>query len=1282
MKKLKIALSLIFALTFSLFLVACGGGNKEVTDIELEGMTTEFKEGEAFTTGDLVVTVYYRGSDEPVVLEAGQYEVDSSAYKAMSAGTYQIIITPEQTPAEGAQPVTRSYEVTVDHNWTDNGDGTFTCQCGAKRESFSGLTDTIETTAWGNPATLTEVSEQSPATAPIAGENHVSYGSLVAGQSKALTLKILTVDTGSAWNTPLMGIRNGADGVLPREDNWVIATAAGFVAPWGTSTGYSASIGTATTASTEWEVFTRGTSWTAADIEGGTIVVTYDYSLDSIMTIRHALTKADGTEIELIYSIKLPDAAYEIVAYGEKCTYQVTNIESVMNREVTGLTATPPTATVQPEGKKFDTAGITTEASMSAGSPVVNSYNAYAYIDVVTANEDGTTTTTPTRVNLSTEPLQAGMYDFNVEFAGEVYYFTSDGTADGTDLITVIPSEFTAVGTSAVSKDGVVFDAPNVSFDYAVDDAEEGIVINGSGQAGMLTAKQQAALDTDASAFVAFKISSLAEGVTAVSVNGGYAALNGSVIDVVLPLGSSYTLTISAGETVVQEATIDLSAVTAPTAGAYIAESDFTLDAGGTYTVVYTGLSNVSSLQLFTGGVRDTVKEVQDAIAADGQYTALNGQLYINSVEETAEGLVVVYEVAPPQIVNLSASNAFRSVEVRDADGETLVAQTLYYNMTFSEKPSGSYAKIGDDTVVYVSRDMMYVIKGVTGESVDGNLEYTDLFIDATLNIQNKVGESFNVSVSTSADGVAPDASNTITSSVNSTGKVISLGNVGDTTDYDYGALIMYQFSVTLLGLRTEDNAATYYFTANEDTVNGQETYTVYTVTGNEIEAKEVTPTGERSEMQAFSCVQDGIYAYTDENGFIYGSLITPATGVHTWGAETEGVATCEVCGATKETVAIDENSYYEVVLLKEGNIFLNNTADGWWVVDYQLGKQTVSGDFVMKYTWNQDNDPNYVSDGAFVISLADGSTTDDLRKRFLEGATDNAWTAVANVNNSLWTNENVSYVIYHNGEEAAYPENALDQTNKPWNGDYSFVIRRLGTTLTVEESLTTKAGDVWTSELVIGNFTEADLSVAFWGNPYYTNNNRVTVGEVTKVIDIAGDSNNQTIGAIANAAETGISVSATILGHSGDWGTVVIRPESGMLVTLPNLDPFANTVGFPATNCYPSWQPDYLVGEGATWDCFFNATTPYYLTISISNEDGVKYYRDGELMIQYYANGTLSNGTSYVYEFVEILLDDIAENGFTFMSATAEGATTTDLHIQGAVSDAEALALYQAQAK
>ena len=155
MKKLKIALSLLFALTFSLFLVACGGG-KEVTEIQLEGQKTSFVEGEAFSTGDLTVTVYYRGSDEPVVLEADQYEVDSSAYNPNQAGEYSIVITPEQEPAEGAQPVTMTYLVTVEHNWQDNGDGTFSCDCGASRTSLSGLTDTVTTVAWGNQATLTE----------------------------------------------------------------------------------------------------------------------------------------------------------------------------------------------------------------------------------------------------------------------------------------------------------------------------------------------------------------------------------------------------------------------------------------------------------------------------------------------------------------------------------------------------------------------------------------------------------------------------------------------------------------------------------------------------------------------------------------------------------------------------------------------------------------------------------------------------------------------------------------------------------------------------------------------------------------------------------------------------------------------------------------------------------------------------------------------------------------------------------------------------------------------
>ena len=423
MKKLKIALSLIFALTFSLFLVACGGGG-EVMDIVIntENAKTEFKEGEAFDATGLVVSVYYRGKDDPVTLEEGKYSIDSSKFDSSKPGTYEIVVDPEQTPAENAQRVTKTYTVTVVHNWTFDENGNATCPCGAKQTTLNDLTDTVTTVAWGSQATLTEQSANSPAVAPIAGENHVNYGVLVPGQTTQLTLKILEVDTGSTWNTPLMGVRNGVDGLIPREDSWVIGSCAGFSVPEGGTSGAPQS-GTATKDSTPWVVYKSGDVINAADLVGGTVVVSYEYSSDSVMTIRHTLTMANGSTKTQTNSFAVPRASYEIVAYGEKVTYQVTKINEIMNNEVLGFTAELPDNVYQPEGKLFDTTGLTTSAAMSDNTTIDNSYNAYAMLDVV--NEDGTTT--PTRMNLATTPLSAEMYDFYVEFAGVPFYFTSTG---------------------------------------------------------------------------------------------------------------------------------------------------------------------------------------------------------------------------------------------------------------------------------------------------------------------------------------------------------------------------------------------------------------------------------------------------------------------------------------------------------------------------------------------------------------------------------------------------------------------------------------------------------------------------------------------------------------------------------------------------------------------------------------------------------------------------------------------------------------------------------------
>ncbi len=1281
MKKLRIALAVVFSLCFSLFLVACGGG-KEVTEIELSGGTRTFTEGEAFSTGDLQVTVYYRGSDKAVVLESGKYEVDDSAYNPDKAGTYTIVITPEQTPAEGAQPVTATYDVTVEHSWTASTEeaGTEVCGCGAKRTNLTGLNDKMVMIEWNNPATI-EISENSPAEAPSNGENHVTYGVLVAGQTMTLTLQIDAADASQNWFAPLMGFRNGADGVLPREDLWVIVDAgkSGYTTP-GMTAG-TAATGSATTESPLWQVYYRGEAINAGDMQPSgdqkaTVVVQYDYTSDSIMYIRHTLTPAGGGATkELIYSVLVPNASYEICAYGEKCEYTVTAVETVMNTYMTGFEGKITANQIQAEGKMFDTSGIESTATMSDGNKVEDLFNAYAMLD-------------GSIVNLAVTPLAAGMTDFYIEFAGAQYYLTSDGTADGQDSVTVLPTEFTQVTASAVVK-GEVFDAPQVAADYAVNAAGDAVEIVVTGTANMLTAAQKEALGTDKSAFVAFKLSALSEGVTAVSVdNGGYAVLADGIIEVVLPVGADYTVTITAGETT-QTAKVNMSGVTAPTAGAYVSASDFTLDAGGTYTVVYTGLSDIDSLSLVTGGKRDTIADIKAEITAEGQYTALRNQMYINSVEETEEGLVVVYEVTAPQIVNLSATNVSRAVEIRNADNESLASLTLYYNMSFSDAPSGEYAKISDDTVVFISGDLMYVIKGVTAESVAGKLDYTDLFIDATLNIENDLGQPYDVSISSSADGTKADVNNTITLSSGATAKVVTLGNVADDTDYDYGALLVYQFSVTALGLRTEDTAEVFRFTANEDNTNGQETYTIFTVTGNEITSEVVTPTGERTETQGFSCVSDGIEVYTTEDGFKYGAIITPATGVHEFGEFVEDVATCSVCGATKTKIAIDESSYYEVIMLAPtgGEPVVNTDTDGadWWVGT--MGQETLVGNFQIRYTWTNTRDAAYLSDGALMLIDAetDSATPSGLYKRFLEGATSEGFTAVADVTGStLWGEDAViTQKVYQNGTETTYPANAFDQGKTTWEGDYEVIATRIGTTLTIEEKVVLASGDTWTGVLTIENFSTVALTAQIGGNAFWLDNIRVTVATVNTVVDKAGDAAGTVVAPIAGLEGSGLSISATISGHTGDWGTHIIDSKLGMHVTLPNLDPWNNTTGtFPTgVNVFPT--TDDLVGkdpDGTTviYDCFFKAD-PLYMTVSISLTEGVKYYRNGELMIWYKADRVIS-GTTTIADFVEVLFEDIAENGFTFMVGAAAGSTTTDLHIGGALTDVQAQAQYEAQ--
>ena len=1119
MKKLKIALSLLFAMAFSLFLVACGG-KEDIVSVEIgEGTKKEFVEGEAFSTEGLTVIVKYRGSSEEVVLEEGQYDVDSSQYNADKAGTYTIVVTPKQDVEEGAEPVTQSYDVTVNHNWTASTEevGTEVCDCGAKRTNLTGLNDKIVVGAWENPAAI-EISENSPAEAPSNGESQVTYGVLVAGQSMTLTLQIDAADASSTWFTPLMGFRNGADGVLPREDLWIIVVTAGYTTP-GMSAG-AAPQGTATVDSPEWQVYYRGTSFGSEHMQPSgdkkaTVVVQYDYSSDSIMTIRHTLTPADGSAAkELVYSVKVPNASYEICAYGEKCEYTVTAVETVMNTYMTDFVGTINENKVQPAGKMFDTSGVTTTATMSDGNEVKDLYSAYAMLDGAV-------------VNLQTTPLQAGMTDFYVEFAGQKYYLTSDGTADGTDSVTVLPTQFTQVAAAAVVKDAV-FDATDVTFDYAVNAAEDAVeivaVVTGTEEepvypkSTVLTAAQQTALGTTAKSFVSFRVYALAEGVTEVTVdNGGYAVLTDGVVEVVLPVveGTNYTLTFKAGEETVQTAAVNLEDLVEPEVGVYISASDFTLDAGGSYTVVYTNVpADADDYQILTISDRATVAEIQEEIEAEGEYTAVRNQIWISKVEWTAAGLEVTYRFAPASLANLTADNVTRLVSLRDAEGETQAEYYIYFNMKFSDEPTGEVAKVADGVYVYVNRDKMYVMKAFSAEEVNGKLEYGQLTFDVSLNIQNSVGESYALDASASASGVSLDAKNTLTNASTTSGKLVALGRVGDSSDYDYGALLMVEFSVTTLGLRAEDAEQVFYFTANEDTENGQDSYVVYTV-GNEVEGKfeanvitseEVTPTGERATLQEQSCMKNGYAAYTyGETGFKYGALVEYATGEHTFPAYDENnEAVCSSCGAVKTKYDLGNGTYTEIVLLSVGDAdpIRNVEADGGWWVDFTEAT-ILSDNFSVRYTWKSGETDKYVGNGAIVIRNANPAegVADGVYKRFLEGATTESFGALEGLTDDTLVAETtkVTYEILRNGEAATF----ADAEGADWtDAGFSVIVTRIGTTLTIEESATAANGDVWTSLTTITDFTTGDLATCLGGHIFMITDMTVTVGEATTIVN------------------------------------------------------------------------------------------------------------------------------------------------------------------------------------
>ena len=300
------------------------------------------------------------------------------------------------------------------------------------------------------------------------------------------------------------------------------------------------------------------------------------------------------------------------------------------------------------------------------------------------------------------------------------------------------------------------------------------------------------------------------------------------------------------------------------------------------------------------------------------------------------------------------------------------------------------------------------------------------------------------------------------------------IGNVGDSSDYDYGALLVLELSVTTLGLRTEDVAQTYYFTANENSEELQDTYTVFTVTGDKITSEEVAPSGEPVETQVWSCVNDGITAYEyGETGFYFAGVIKPATGVHEWAAtETENLEVCSICGYTREYVETASGTATSRLALQRLTR-ISPTAYGG-----RMSRVSTSSTATSQSSTPTSTQTARVTTPIARLQLISGTYTSTI---------DLAATGDVVVDANMLSSGDSAVV---STQELTKDGQVVDKSGwlahgtaaGEFNGDVTATITRAGSVLEIVTEWTAPSGSAYVNHIVVDNFTLAEVTIQIGG--------------------------------------------------------------------------------------------------------------------------------------------------------------------------------------------------------
>ena len=207
----------------------------------------------------------------------------------------------------------------------------------------------------------------------------------------------------------------------------------------------------------------------------------------------------------------------------------------------------------------------------------------------------------------------------------------------------------------------------------------------------------------------------------------------------------------------------------------------------------------------------------------------------------------------------------------------------------------------------------------------------------------------------------------------------------------------------------------------------------------------------------------------------------------HIYGAYDGDTATCTLCGATKVRVEVGEKMY-EAELPVEQALTSPDPSTGW-NDNIGFGQVALSGDFLIRYEWDNSRDPNYwdawfelfdANNNWYTAPVMEPSTTQTVH----------GW-------GNLYTN--VVVEVTCNGEPYTLP---VGGTANAYAGHYIATAYRVGSTFTLKVVLERTDGDVVVVTRTSDNFTTDALTAQLNGNTNLLDNFTVTYGTLTEVQD------------------------------------------------------------------------------------------------------------------------------------------------------------------------------------